>query len=77
MMKEDLVECLTSRLFCNDEFSHLLLDLSRIATFDDEKMFVKRLREIKHLKPKDVGISPYLTLDKSCKIEQVWNELNP
>ena len=68
-MKEDLVECLTSCLFCDENFSQLLLDLSRIATFDDEKQLVGRIKEVKGLKPKDVGISPYLTLDNSCKIE--------
>lgn len=24
-----------------------------------------------------MGISPYLTLDNTCKIEQIWKELNP
>ena len=54
-----------------------MMELSRFITFDDEKKFIERLRDIVGLAPKDVGISPYLTLDKSCKIESVWHELHP
>ena len=77
MMKEDLVETLTSVLFTDQTFSDLLLDMSRLATFDDEKMFCERLYELKNIKPKDVGISSYLTCDETCEIEKVWKELNP
>ena len=76
-MKEDIIEILTSKLFANDRFSGLLMELSRFSTFDEEKKFITRLRNILGLRPKDVGISPYLTLDKTCKLESVWHELHP
>jgi hypothetical protein len=77
VMKEDLVETLTSTLFNDDIFSDLLLDMSRLTTFDEEKTFCRRLYELRNIKPIDIGISTYLTLDESCEIENVWKKLHP
>jgi hypothetical protein len=76
-MKEDLVETLTSCLFNDETFADLMLDLSRLTTFDDEKVLCRRLYELKNIKPIDIGISTYLTLDESCEIEKVWQDLHP
>ena len=45
-MKEDIIEILTSKLFANEKFSSLMMELSRFVTFEDEKKFIGRLRDI-------------------------------
>lgn len=72
MMKEDLIERLTSMVFSDDQFSKIVLSLCRELTKVQELKYCKRLEEISGLKPKDVGISLYLTLDNTSNMEQVF-----
>jgi len=76
IMKEDLIEVLTSKLFDNSPFSRLVLSLCRETTREQELALQKRLRVLYNLKPKDIGISPYLTLDESSNILQVYKDLH-
>ena len=41
-------------------------------TKEQEQKFCKRLEQIGDFKPRDVGISPYLTLDTTSNLEQVF-----
>jgi len=72
MMKEDLIERLTSMVFSDDQFSKIVLSLCREITKEQELKFSKRLEQIGDFKPKDVGISPYLTLDTTSNMEQIY-----
>lgn len=69
-MKEDLIEKLTSMVFDDNEFSKTVLRLCSEITYDSEVKFLKRLVKLQDMKPKHVGISPYLTLDSSSNMEQ-------
>jgi len=71
-MKEDLIERLTSLVFNDEQFSATVLSLCRELSKDKEKLYLKRLEEIEGLKPIHVGISPYLTLDSSGNIVEVF-----
>lgn len=76
-MTQDIIERLTSKLFEHEEFSDLVLKLCRVITREQEFDFCKRLSEVTGLRPKQVGISPYLTLDDTCMLEQIYKELHP
>lgn len=69
VMKEDLIERLTTMLFSDPQFSKIVLSFCREITKEQEDKFCKRLAQIGEFKPKDVGISEYLTLDTSSNIE--------
>ena len=72
IMKEDLIQRLTNMVFSDDQFSKIVLSLCREITKEQEQKFCKRLEQIGDFKPRDVGISPYLTLDTTSNLEQVF-----
>lgn len=72
-MKEDLIERITSKVFCEESFSNLVLSLCSVTVKEISTAYVQRLEQVKNLKPKHVGISPYLTLDKTGNLEQIYN----
>lgn len=76
-MKEDLIERLTSMLFSDEQFSSTVLSLFREITKEQEIKYLTRLDEINGLKPIHVGISPYLTLDSTGNIIEVFKKSNP
>lgn len=69
-MKEDLIERLTSMVFSEAYLSQTVLRLCHEITTDQNTRYLKRIDELKGLKPVSVGVSPYLTLDKDSNIEQ-------
>ena len=75
-MTQDLIERLTSKTFEDIEFSNLILQMCRELTRQDEEAFSKKTEEIIKLKPKNIGISPYHTLDETSKLMTVFNEVN-
>lgn len=76
-MREDLIERLTSKIFNNKDFSYIILQLCRETIKDKEKKYGEAVFKLKHIKPKDCGISPYFTLDETSKLEQVYRDLHP
>ena len=68
-MKEDLIEKLTSMVFNDAEFSRIVLRLCTEINKESEIKLLHRLKKLVGLKPKHVGISPYLVLDSSGNIE--------
>lgn len=72
VMKEDLIQQLTSMVFSDDQFSKIVLSLCREMTKEQEQKLCKRLEQIADFKPRDVGISSYLTLDTTSNLEQVY-----
>ena len=68
-MKEDLIERLTSMVFSEANLSQTVLRLCHEITADQNTRYLKRIDELKGLKPISVGVSPYLTLDKDSNIE--------
>lgn len=75
-MKEDLIEQLTSLVFSNRNFSELVLKLSQVVTYDQEASFLNRLKQLEGLKPADLGINDYLTLDKTSNLVAVYKDKN-
>ena len=73
-MKEDLIERITSKIFDNLEFSNLLVSIYRQVNAANEVKYLKRLEELKGIKPKDVGISPFLRLDRTGNLEKMFME---
>lgn len=76
-MREDLIERLTSKIFENEDFSHVVLGLCRYQVKSKEKTYHDALAKLSKIKPKDCGISPYFTCDETSKLEQVYLELHP
>ena len=76
-MREDLIERLTSKIFDNDDFASLMLQLCREITRSKEKQYLATTEKLSKLKPKDVGINLYFTCDETSKLEQVYMELHP
>ena len=76
-MREDLIERLTSKIFDNEQFSSLMLQLCRETVRAKEKKYLAAVDKLGWLKPKDVGISLYFTCDESSKLEQVYRQLHP
>ncbi len=71
-MKEDLIERLTSMVFDDEQFSNTVLSLCAELTRSQQKQYLDRLQEIEGLKPIHVGISPYLTLDNTSNLEEIY-----
>lgn len=76
-MREDLIERLTSKIFENQDFSSLMLQLCRETVRSKEKQYLEAIEKVANVKPKDFGISLYFTCDDSSKLEQVYLELHP
>jgi hypothetical protein len=70
-MKEDLIERITSKIFCDESFSNLVLRLCSVT--ETETAYLKRLEQVSNLKPRDVGISPFLTLDRTGNLQQIYS----
>ena len=68
-MKEDLIEKLTSMVFNDSEFSKIVFSLCKEINRESEAKLLNRLSKLEGMKPKHVGISPYLTLDSSSNME--------
>jgi hypothetical protein len=69
-MEEDLIECVTSMLFEQEDFTELIINLCKICTSDDQKTLEARMAEAANvnIKPFNLEVSPYFTLDESSKI---------
>ena len=52
----------------------MVVSLCRASTLELEFNYLKRKNEVQGLKPKDVGVSPYLTLDKTGNLEKIFLE---
>ena len=76
-MREDLIERMTSKLFENDVFTNMILQLCGELTRKEEEKYVKIKRDFANMKPKDLGISPFFTLDDTSKLESVFLQLHP
>ena len=77
-MSEDLIERLTSKLFEDEVFSDFVVhQLCGFLTRESDEVYLKMRTEFKECIPKDVGINNYFTLDSTCKLEQVFLQLNP
>lgn len=74
-MKEDLIERITSKIFGRKSFSDAVLKLCVDTTKQQQEAYLKRIEQITLLKPIDVGVSPYLTLDRTGNIEKVYQQL--
>jgi len=68
-MKQDLIERITSKVFGCESFCNLILSLCAATNREVGNAYVKRLEQVKNLKPANVGISPFLTLDSSGNLE--------
>lgn len=71
-MKEDIIERVTSKVFGKPSFSKLIMSLYQITSKKQETVYVKRKLELVSLKPRDVGISPYLMLDKFGNLQKIF-----
>lgn len=70
-MKEDLIETLTTLVF-QRSFSKLLVAFCRASTHDKEIDLQDNLKIFLTVKPRNIGIDQYFTLDASSKIEQIF-----
>lgn len=75
-MKEDLVERLTSMLFNDESFSGTVLGLCRELTREQERDYLRRVKEVQGILPLHVGISPFLTLDRTSNIVEQFEKYN-
>ena len=64
-------------LFNEEEFSGTVLSLCRELTKDKERMYMHRVEEIKGIRPIHVGLSPYLTLDASGNVLEIFKKNHP
>ena len=77
-MSEDLIERLTSKLFEDEVFSDFVVhQLCGFLTRESDEVYLKMRTDFNECIPKDVGINNYFTLDSTCKLEQVFLQLNP
>ena len=70
LMKEDLIERITTMIFHNIGITELVLTLCQIATNDEQRIFEKRLNEAAdfNLTPFDLNVSKYFALDQNSNI---------
>lgn len=68
-MRQDLIERITSKVFSCESFSNSVLSLCAVTNREVSAAYAKRLEQVKNLKPANVGISPFLTLDSSGNLE--------
>ena len=61
-------------VFSSQEFSSTVLKLCAEITRENQEKLQRRVEEIEGLKPVNVGIDAYLTLDESSNIEKVFHE---
>lgn len=53
-----------------------MLSLFAEVTKEQKQQYLARLKEVEGLKPTHVGISPYLTLDETSNLEEVYHRKN-
>lgn len=70
-MKEDLIESLTTIVFRKD-MNRLLMAFARVSTRDEEDELKDQMKLFKDVKPRQIGIGSYFTLDSSSKIEKMF-----
>ena len=75
-MKEDLIERLTSMVFQEPCLSQIVLRLFQEITAEQNAKYLQRLNELEGLKPANVGLSSYLTLDGDSNIEQLHSNFS-
>lgn len=68
-MNEDLIERMTSKIFEDDAFAQLIVDLCGELTREQDEAYLRIKRQFQSCIPKDVGINPYFTLDHTSKLE--------
>ena len=70
LMKEDLIERITTMIFHNIGITELVLTLCSIATNDEQRIFEKRLNEAAdlNLTPFGLNVSKYFSLDHNSNI---------
>ena len=68
-MSEDLMERMTSKIFEDRAFSELMTKLCGELTREEDAKYLQLKMKFAEVRPKDVGIGPYFTLDETCKIE--------
>ena len=66
-MKEDLIELVTSMTVSSDLSDRLLL-LCRVSTREEEVLLQRKFDSFNVLKPEQLGISSYFTLNKSSRL---------
>ena len=76
-MDQDLIERMTSKLFEDSKFSSLMVQLCGELTKDKDLKYQLLKRDFANVKPKDVGIGPYFTLDETSKLESVFLQSHP
>lgn len=72
-MREDLIEAMSKLLF-NERMSSMLVAMCRICTKDEERTLIMKIVELQKLKPGQIGLNEYFTLDKSSNIWTIFNE---
>ena len=76
-MDQDLIERMTSKIFEDAKFSTLMVQLCGELTKEQDLRYVQLKRDFEKVKPKDVGIGPYFTMDETSKLESVFLESHP
>ena len=70
-MREDLIEALTRLLF-SVKMSNVIVALCRLCTKEEERVLAMKMNELAKIKPKQLGLNDYFTLDKSSSIWKVF-----
>ena len=73
-MKEDLIETTTS-LIVNGKVYLIVFSFCQLETLDKQKRLVAKYKEFLHIKPEELGIDRFFTLNSNSSIRDVREEL--
>ena len=76
-MHEDLIECITSLIFEQNNVAKLVINLCKIQTNEEQAIFEKRIAESLNmtLKPADLAVSDFFTLDAGSNIMDFYKKM--
>lgn len=73
LMKEDLIEMLTSKIL-GGPTGKAVLELCRIITYQEEQDLSRKFVELKDIRPEEIGIDKYFTLNKSSMMMDLYRK---
>ena len=73
-MKEDLIETTTS-LLVNGKVYLIVFSFCQLETLDKQKRLVSKYKEFLHIRPEELGIDRYFTLNATSCIKEVRDDL--
>ena len=73
-MKEDLIETTTS-LIVNGKVYHIVFSFCQLETLDKQKKLIAKYKEFLHIRPEELGIDSFFTLNNASCIKEVRSTL--